>query len=137
MPGPCPKHAARASLFNPCSLLADVSIWATSLLGVAVRRVICVFSFFFFLLDMLPSEIPKLPTDPLVRGFPGVWKHLLLHDSLPRMGVHPQLFCLSFYLLYFVLSPFKENGLPFWVLGVLCQRSEVILWNLLSVQMIF
>ena len=26
---------------------------------------------------MLPSEIPKLPTDPLVRGFPGVWKILL------------------------------------------------------------
>ena len=25
---------------------------------------------------MLPSEIPKLPTDPLVRVFPGVWKLL-------------------------------------------------------------
>ena len=28
-------------------------------------------------------------------------------------------FFLSFYLLYFVLSPFEENGLPFWVPGVL------------------
>ena len=26
---------------------------------------------------MLPSEIPKLPTDPPVRGSPGVWKLLL------------------------------------------------------------
>ena len=29
------------------------------------------------LLVMLPSEIPELPTDPTVRGFPGVWKLLL------------------------------------------------------------
>ena len=43
----------------------------------------------------------------------------------------------SFYLLYFVLPPFEENGLPFWVPGVLCQHSEVVLWNLLSIQMIF
>ena len=35
---------------------------------------------------MLPSEIPKLPTDSPVRGFPVVWKLLLLHDSLPRTG---------------------------------------------------
>ena len=29
---------------------------------------------------MLPSEIPKLPTDPPVRGFRGVWKLLLFQD---------------------------------------------------------
>ena len=34
-------------------------------------------------------------------------------------------------------SPFKDNGLLFWVPDVLCQRSEVVLWNLLSVQMFF
>ena len=33
--------------------------------------------YLFFLPVMLPSEIPKLPTDPLVRGFLGVWKLLL------------------------------------------------------------
>ena len=33
--------------------------------------------------------------------------------------------------------PFKENGLPFWVSGVLCQHSEVVSWNLYSIQMIF
>ena len=48
---------------------------------------VCV-CFPFSLLVMLPSEIPKLPTDPLVRGFPAVWK-LLLHNSLPRTGLCP------------------------------------------------
>ena len=37
---------------------------------------------------MLASEIPKLPTDPPVTGFPGVWK-LLFYDSLLGMGIHP------------------------------------------------
>ena len=53
------------------------------------------------------------------------------------MDLHPCLFCLSFYLLYFFLPPFKDNGLLFWVTDVLCQHSEVVLWNLLSVQMSF
>ena len=34
-------------------------------------------------------------------------------------------------------SPFKDNRLPFWVPDVLCQHSEVVSWNLLSVQMFF
>ena len=34
-------------------------------------------------------------------------------------------------------SPFEDNGLLFWVPDVLCQHSEVVLWNLLSVQMFF
>ena len=78
---------------------------------------------------MLPFEIPKLPTDQPVRGFPGVWKLLLFYNSL----LGQRLFCLSFYLLYFVLLPFENNGLPFWVSGVLCQYSEVVLWNFLKV----
>ena len=53
------------------------------------------------------------------------------------MDLHPYLFCLSFSLLYFFLLPFEDNGLLFWVLDVLCQHSEVVLWNLLSVQMFF
>ena len=51
------------------------------------------------------------------------------------MDLCPYLFCLSFYPLYFVLPPFEDNGLPFWVPDVLCQHSEIVLWNLLSVQM--
>ena len=31
--------------------------------------------------------------------------------SLPRMELHSYLFCLSFYLLYFFLPPFEDNGL--------------------------
>ena len=53
------------------------------------------------------------------------------------MDLHPYLFYLSFYLLYFVLPSFKDNGLPFWVPDVLCQHSEVVLWNLFGVQMFF
>ena len=33
----------------------------------------------------------------------------------------------------FLLSPFKDNGLLFWVPDFLCRHSEVVLWNLLSV----
>ena len=53
------------------------------------------------------------------------------------MDLCPYLFCLSFYLLYFFLPPFKYNGLLFWVPDDLCQHSEVVLWNLLRVQMFF
>ena len=34
-------------------------------------------------------------------------------------------------------TPFEHNGLLFWVPDVLCRHSEVILWDLLSVQMFF
>ena len=44
---------------------------------------------FFFLPVMLLSEIPELPADPPVREFPTAWKLLLLHDALPRTGLHP------------------------------------------------
>ena len=53
------------------------------------------------------------------------------------MDLCPYLFSLSFYLLYFFLPPFEDNGLLFWVPDVLCQHSEVVLWNLLSIQMFF
>ena len=54
------SNAARASLFSPCLLVADVSFWATPLLGVTVRPIFCG-CFSFFSSVMLPSEIPKLP----------------------------------------------------------------------------
>ena len=53
------------------------------------------------------------------------------------MDLCPYLFCLSVYLLYFFLPSFKDNGLLLWVPDVLCQHSEIVLWNLLSVQMLF
>ena len=85
---------------------------------------------------MLPSEIPKLPTDLPVRGFPTVWKLLLLHDISPGQVSVPNS-CLYFCLLNFVLPPFEENAVPFWVPDILRQCSEVVLWKLLSIQMIF
>ena len=88
-------------------LVVDVSIWATSPLEVVVRHIICGFYLFiFFLPVMLPSEIPKLPTDPLVRGFPGVWKLFLFHDSLPRQASVPNSFVslFMFYILSYLLS---------------------------------
>ena len=87
--------------------------------------------YLFFLLVMLPSVVPRFATDLAVRVFLGVWKLL----SFSRL--HPYLFCLFFCLLYFFLPPFKDNGLLFWVFDVLCQHSEVVFWNLLSVQKFF
>ena len=70
--------------------------------------------YLFFLPVVLPSEVPRLATDSLVRVFPGVWKLLLRLPSWTDL--HPYLFCLSFYLLYVFLPPFEDNGLHFWVL---------------------
>ena len=87
---------------------------------------------------MLPSEVPRLTRDPPVKVFPGVWK-LLSFLRLPSRAGSPSLLALlSLFIFYiFFLPPFEDNGLPFWVPDVLCQYSEVVLWNLLSVQMFF
>lgn len=85
---------------------------------------------------MFPSVVPRLTTDSAMRVLPGVRKPLFF-KTLPGMEFCLYLFCLSFYLLYFFLPPFEDNGLLFWVPDVLCRHSEVVLWNLLSVQMFF
>ena len=79
------NDAAHACVSNPHLLLVVATVWAAYLLVVAVGCVLCCF---FFFPVMLLSEIPKLPTDSPVGGFPIVWK-LLLHDTLPRVGLHP------------------------------------------------
>ena len=124
----CPdlSNAARAFLFNPYLLVANASVWATFPLEVAVRHAVCGFYLFIFSSRLCCPLKFQNPTDPPVRGFPGIWKLLLFYNSLPRMDLHPYLFCLSFYLLYFALPPFEDNGLPFWVPGVLHQHSEVV-----------
>ena len=75
--------------------MADTSFWAISPLGVVVKARI-LWGFFVCLFVsiwvMLPSEIPKLPTEALVRGFPAVWKLVLLHDSLPVLVSIPNSF---------------------------------------------
>ena len=67
--------------------------------------------------EALDLGLPPLGDTP-VRGFPAVLKLLLIFDSLPLKGFHPWLICLTFCLIYFVLPPFKENGLSFQVPGV-------------------
>ena len=42
------SSAAQAYLLSPCLLVVDTSIWATSLIGVVVRPVICGFYLFMF-----------------------------------------------------------------------------------------
>ena len=59
----------------------------------------------------MPSEIPKLATDPPERVFPGVWKRLSFL-SLPYEDVSVPTSFVSLYFLYFVLPPFKDNGVP-------------------------
>ena len=80
---------------------------------------------------MLPSEIPKLPTDLPVGGFPTVWKLLLMTPSQGQGSV-PNSFVSLFVL--FVLSYLLLKRM-----GSIseCQHSEVALWKLLSIQMIF
>ena len=90
-PGPYPKQC---SLHLPVqSPLAGgkcehLGYFSTGICSQACNMWV-LFSYLFFLLVMLPSEIPKLPTDPPVRGFPGVWKRLLFEDSLPGMDLCP------------------------------------------------
>ena len=56
-------------------------------------------------------------------------------DGVPSLP----LLSLSFFfcLLYFFLPVLEDNDLLFWVPDVLCQHSEVVLWNLLSIEMFF
>ena len=86
---------------------------------------------------MLPFEVPRLATDQPVGVFPGFWKLPFFLTPFPGWISIPTSFVSLFYLLYFFLPPFEDNGLSFWVPGVLCQHSEVVLWNLLSIQMFF
>ena len=91
------SNAACSSPFRPHLLVVDAGIWGTFLLGVAFRHVICVF-YLFFLPVRLPSKIRKLPPDPPVRGFPGVWKLPLLR--LPSQDGSPSLTLLSPFLSF-------------------------------------
>ena len=83
---------------------------------------------------MFPSVVPRLTTDSVVRVFPGVWKLSFLR--LPSRDGALSLPLLSLFLsfIFFPTSWYsKDNGLLFWVPDVLCQHSEVVLWNLLSI----
>ena len=90
-----------------------------------------------FLPVMLPSVVARLTTDSAVRVFPGVWKPLFFKTPFLGRSSIPTSFVSLFVFYIFFLPPFEDNGLLFWVPDVLCQHSEVVLQNLLSVQMFF
>ena len=106
-PGANPQDrcAAQASLPSPHSLAADTSVYAISL-ALLVLVVRCIFCGVFFLLPVVvPSKIPKLPTDMPVGGFHTGWK-LLLHASptgwvsMPKPSVSVAVFYILSYLLW-------------------------------------
>ena len=105
------------------------------------HNLLVLISYLFFLPFMLSSVLPRLTTDLAARMFPGVWKPLFLRVSsregipFPGQSSLPTSFVSFFVLLYFFLPVFEANDLLCWVPDVLCQHSEVVLWNLLSVEM--
>ena len=90
-------------------------IWASGLL-LCWQLQLSTYSVFFFFFS--PSYVAlwdsKTLTDLPVRGFPTVWKLLLLHDSLPRAGLHPWLF------LSFIFCPTSFWGGRAAFLGAWC-----------------
>ena len=93
-----PKHAAHASLSS-----TDMSIWATSPLGVMVRYVFCGFFFFF------PSQFCyplRFQNSPQTCWFPAVWKLLSFTTRSPGQVSVPNSFVslFIFYILSYLLS---------------------------------
>ena len=84
---------------------------------------------------MLPSEIPKLTTDIPVRGFL-LCGNLSFMTPSPGQVLVPKSFVYIF--AFCILSDLLlKRLLTFWMPGVLCQSSEVVLWKLLNFQTIF
>ena len=111
--------------------------WWMQVLGVAVRCVVCGFYLFILPPIYIPLWDSKTPHRPTSESVFWCLETSLLLRLPSQMDLCLYLFCLAFYHLSFVLPPFENNGLPFWVPDVLCQHSEVVLWNLFSVQMFF
>ena len=133
MPGPYPKHADLASLSSPDSLVADTSIWALIPLGVVVRCLCCGFVCFSpSYVALWDSKTPHRPASERVS--------CCLETSsscLPPQDEPPSLMLLSPSLSFiFCPTTFQKEWAAF--LGAFCpQRSEVVLWRLLSIQVIF
>ena len=138
---PLPEACNQRLHVQPPLVVADTSVWATPLQGVAVRHVFCGFFFFFPLQVMLPSEIPKLPHRPTgervswcLETSPLLW--------LPPWDGSPSVTLLSLFLSYvFCLTSFWRQWAAF--LGAWCplpvfrscfvvfaQRSNDLLMNL-------
>ena len=90
---------------------------------------------------MLPSVLQRLTPDSAARMFPGVWKPLFLifpsqeGSPIPRAPSLPPLSPFSSFI--FFPTCFWRQWSAFLVADVLCQHSEVVLWNVLSVERFF
>ena len=88
--------------------------------------------YLFFLPVMLPSVLPKLGTFGSEKVSWCLETSLFLR--LPSRDETPSLPLLSLFLSFiFFPTSFRRIGLLFWVPDVLCQHSEVVLWNLLDI----
>ena len=84
----------------PQSWQTDVSMLTTSWLVIVIWHDFCglFYLFIYFFRLCFPLRFLSSPLTPSVGVFPVVWKFLLLHDAIPRMGHCPQIHCLSFCL---------------------------------------
>ena len=101
-------HPFSSPGIKPCWFSKPVyaSMWATSWLVIAVWDDFCeIFQFWCPLRFQNSSLI--LP----VRRFPIVWK-FLLHDSLPKMSLSPQILCLPF-IFIFCPTSFQRDWFAF------------------------
>ena len=135
------SSAACTSLFSPCLLVADLSIWAMSLLRVTVRHIICGLYLFFppSYVDLWDPKTPYRPAGERVS-----WCLETYLSWLPPLNRSPFLTLLSLFLS-FILCPtsFQRQQTAF--LGAWCpppvfrscfveftQRSNDLLMNLLG-----
>ena len=98
-------------LAPPCSALT--CWWRMRVSGLLLRWELplgtqsvrfCLFIYLFFLPMMLLSEIPNFPTDPPMRGFPGVLKLLFMTPSQGWVSVPNSFVSLFiFYILSYLL----------------------------------
>ena len=123
------SNAAGASLFSPCLLVVSASAGSCCL----ARNLWALFIYPPGYVTLWDSKIPHKPAGESVS-----WCLETSLLTLRSQDGSPSLPLLSLFLSFiFALPPFEDNGLPSWVPDVLCQYSEVVLWNLLSVQMFF
>ena len=95
--------------------MADAGDCAASLLGELrwARNLWVLIIYLFVLPVMLPSVVPRLPTDSAVRVFPGVWKRLSFL-RLPSQHGAPSLPLLSLFLSFiFFPTSFQRQWAAF------------------------
>ena len=97
------NNEAHTSLTSPHSLLVNRRVWATSPLVVAVR---CIFWFFLSCFDALWDS--KVPHWHACEGFLLSCNLSSFMTPSPEWVSVPNLFCIYFYLLYFVLPLLKR-----------------------------